>query len=1172
MAPRAIGPYRVMETLGRGGTGVVLRCLHATTGEPAAVKTSQQGTTEDCQALRREIGILSRLGRSRIRGAVRIFEHGTEQGIPWYAMELLTGHSLRFWAERLWAPMRAPMRETREAVTRTVSLGETADERGATRVEPRGSASERGAASRVVRTPERLPCAAGQLERVLHVLLRIAETLAQIHGEGVVHGDLTPRNVVFRDETDPVLIDFGMALADFEPRSFRELPSGTRAALGTPGYLAPELVAGETVDARCDLYALGCIAYELFAGVPPFTGDRPADLLRQHASVAPPPPSRFVANLPSGLESLVLGLLEKQPTRRIASALDACHVLREHMRERPKVLRAVRSEASLYRPRLHGRHGVLAQLEAAVARLEQGRGGLAVVAGPSGIGKTRLMNELGRRANRKGALVVWCRARRLSTSEAGGSEVTNAGLELFRPVLEELHDMRCRAEPRLSGPEVAAAFDALDVLAPRSGAEASQATGSSDLSPEEARRRGLAAFALLLERVAPPAGLVVLLDDVHWADGLSLLFLREHARALTESRVLLLANHRIEAARTRELLGDAAFLELELGSLGASDIRAMARDLLSTHSLPEELFEFLQRHSGGNPFFVAEYTRAALAKGILERRPGGAFTFDVTRAAAIDVPSSIEGLLALRVATLSPAARAALPFACVLGSEFDVDAFRMLGLDDVDPSEVLEELVARDVLAATSPGRYRFSHDKLREAQERVLLPEERQRYHRRVAEHLEKGGSPWMENRHAALGYHLAAAGEPRRALEHLVRAAEEAAKRHALEQAAELRSSAVRQAELLAESEGQAALAAQREALAGVLVTLARHTEARACLERALDVIPEHDRLTRARVLRKLAASYWTQHDYAAADDALERAERELGTPQEADGDAWAELIQIRLGRFERLYFAGKTGPALEALVANLGELVERRGTDDQRCVYYFTAASAIMLARRYAFASEAVALAERGLVAAQALPAHRRALAHFILAFARMLGSKEDCRAALSSFERAAVYGESTGEVTLLSRIRTYHAMTLLRTGEVDATETAARIALVTAEGARLAPYVAAATACRGWVAWQRGDDGEARALLESARATWAAHPHKFPLRNIVAFPLLDLASARDDLAEAARLLAEIEEGFPALPGELDGVVAAAARAVAAGSPREAWLAVGAAVSTARAFGFA
>src|SRR5690606_40743845 len=96
---------------------------------------------------------------------------------------------------------------------------------------------------------------------------------------------------------------------------------------------------------------------------------------------------------------------------------------------------------------------------------------------------------------------------------------------------------------------------------------------------------------------------------------------------------------------------------------------------------------------------------------------------------------------------------------------------------------------------------------------------------------------------------------------------------------------------------------------------------------LERALDVIPEHDRLTRARVLRKLAASYWTQHDYAAADDALERAERELGTPQEADGDAWAELIQIRLGRFERLYFAGKPGPALEALVANLGKLVERR-----------------------------------------------------------------------------------------------------------------------------------------------------------------------------------------------------------------------------------------------------
>src|SRR5690606_40179200 len=72
---RAIGPYRVLEPLGRGGTGIVLRCVHEATGESVALKTAQHGKAEDCQALRREAGILSRLGRSRIR---RSEEHTSE--------------------------------------------------------------------------------------------------------------------------------------------------------------------------------------------------------------------------------------------------------------------------------------------------------------------------------------------------------------------------------------------------------------------------------------------------------------------------------------------------------------------------------------------------------------------------------------------------------------------------------------------------------------------------------------------------------------------------------------------------------------------------------------------------------------------------------------------------------------------------------------------------------------------------------------------------------------------------------------------------------------------------------------------------------------------------------------------------------------------------------------
>ena len=122
---------------------------------------------------------------------------------------------------------------------------------------------------------------------------------------------------------------------------------------------------------------------------------------------------------------------------------------------------------------------------------------------------------------------------------------------------------------------------------------------------------------------------------------------------------------------------------------------------------------------------------------------------------------------------------------------------------------------------------------------------------------------------------------------------------------------------------------------------------------------------------------------HDYPRAARALDEAEAELGQLSDAaEADQHVELIEIRLGRFEQLYFSGKVGPVLDALNEGLVSLLEQHGSNDQRCRYYFMAASNAMLKRRYAYAPDALALAERGLEAAVAVAPQRISLARVVI----------------------------------------------------------------------------------------------------------------------------------------------------------------------------------------------
>ena len=168
--------------------------------------------------------------------------------------------------------------------------------------------------------------------RVVHILRQVCASLEEAHAGGLVHRDIKPANIhigrlgLVHDFVK--VLDFGLV----KPITDRSLEPtlATQAGLvvGTPGYMAPEMVVSDTVDGRADLYALGCVAYYLLTGQQVFEGDTAMKVVAKHLQEAPTPPSQRVSlGVPSRLEQIVLACLAKKPEDRPRGAAELARLL-----------------------------------------------------------------------------------------------------------------------------------------------------------------------------------------------------------------------------------------------------------------------------------------------------------------------------------------------------------------------------------------------------------------------------------------------------------------------------------------------------------------------------------------------------------------------------------------------------------------------------------------------------------------------------------------------------------------------------------------------------------------------------------------------------------------------------------------------------------------------------
>ena len=530
----------------------------------------------------------------------------------------------------------------------------------------------------------------------VQLIREMLQALAYLHRRGIVHHDLKPSNVLVA-EAHVRLLDFGLSISQ---------NSKLTSAGGTLLYMAPELLNQEAATQASDLYAVGVMAYQLFAGRHPFDPTSYA-FLDQVLNEAP---DLTMLGLEQPLANVIAQLLAKTPAERFASAERCLQAIHTALGNALPAESAAIRESYLQAATFVGREAEMAQLQTALTDAEQGQGSVWLIGGESGVGKSRLIEEFRTHALVSGWQVLT------------GQAITEGGrpYHLWRNIVPslllntELNDLDAGVLKQI--------VPKIDQLLGRNVAP------PPEMSGEAGQQRLILTIISILQRQSQPT--LLLLEDLQWAQT-GLAPLKQMLIILEKlPKVMVVGTYRNdEASRLPDTLPGVHTLTLD--RLSEAQIETLSQAMLGESGTSPHIVSLLTQETEGNTFFIVEVMRAlAEEAGNLDEIGRMTLPHEVfTR--------GMHHLLKRRIQKVGPKEQKLLLLAAVAGRKLDTALLQQL-----KPEQKIEAWLHRLTEASiltVREGEWFFAHDKLREVILQDLTESRRCEFHQQVAEAIEQ-------------------------------------------------------------------------------------------------------------------------------------------------------------------------------------------------------------------------------------------------------------------------------------------------------------------------------------------------------------------------------------------------------------------------------------------------
>jgi len=621
------------------------------------------------------------------------------------------------------------------------------------------------------------------VEEIAEIGSQAAAALEVAHGARIIHRDIKPGNIIVTSSGSVKVLDFGLA----KGMEHGDDLTSAGTIVGTLAYMSPEQLRGSAVDHRTDIYSLGCVLYEACTGRQPFESSSLPELVTKVMSADPEPTG-------TPLDPIISRALAKDPDLRYESAAHLRVALRDLGLGATVTHAAIPSAVTQADPRprstIVGRERELQQLESLLSEAVRGSGRVVFVTGEAGIGKSSAVEEFLRRAAPS----------HLSLLVGRGHCVEQYGTgEAYLPFLEAVSNL-------LSGPAASRVRAALRSAAPTWCLQMPAVFGSEvrELQQEtigatKDRMMREMGDALAIEAGRTPV--ILILEDLHWADTASVDLLRHLRQRMEGLRLMIVATlrpsdlevhkHPLRTYRL-EMQSHAVCKEVSFSELTAEDVAGYLDLRFSPNSFPAELASTIHAKTEGLPLFLSSLVQLLADRGDLVLTSG---TWQLARPLPeldLRVPPSVMSMIRKQLEALGEQDIQLLQCAAIQGHDFlSTIIASSLSLTDLAVEERLEQILkthglVRFVGEEELPDgayavRYRFTHALYHNALYEDTLGRRRVMLHKQAGEALERHHGSKALRIAGQLAMHFERARQFDNAVDHLLRAGDVAVGRYA-------------------------------------------------------------------------------------------------------------------------------------------------------------------------------------------------------------------------------------------------------------------------------------------------------------------------------------------------------------------------------------------------------